>query len=280
MGIKEDVASLKIQSANTTAIKVLRYLKVVARKYGFSDKFREEALELARIRKTPVLLYNLVKIILKEKRLEIFDELIERIQKDNEKIARIGSRLIKNNYIVHTHCHSTTAVGVLKEAGKSKKFTVIVDETRPKLQGLKTARELSMIKNIKVILITDDAAGVMLSPFIPPNDDIVVVGADALRPEGLVNKIGTYLLAVVAHEQKIPFYVASSTLKYDQRKKLVIEERPKSEVYKGLRGVIIKNPAFDLTPWKYITGVITEEGIKKPQEIIKDIRVKRWDTLI
>lgn len=281
MGIKEDIAALKIQSANTTAIKVLQHLKKFSKKYGFGKKFEKEARELAKIRKTPVLVYNLVKIILETKDQKLFDKLIKKIKLDNENIARYGEKLIKNNYVVHTHCHSTSAIAVIKEAAKKKKFMVVADETRPKLQGIKTAKELSRVKNIKVILITDDAAGIALSPFIPPNDDIVIVGADAIRKEGIVNKIGTYLLAVAASEQGIPFYVAASTLKYDTRKKLIIEERPTSEVYKGLRNIIIRNPAFDLTPWKYITGVITEERIKRPGEILKELQrfergEKRW----
>lgn len=281
MGIKEDIASLKIQSATTTAIKVLQHLKRFSMKYGFGKRFEREAKQFMEIRKTPVLLYDVIKIILQERDKKLFDKLIERLHHDKEKIAKHGEKLIKARYTVHTHCHSTCAIEVIKEAAKKKKFTVVVDETRPKLQGIKTAKELSRVKNIKVILITDDAAGIALSPFIPPNDDLVLVGADALRKEGVVNKIGTYLLAVAAHEQGIPFYVAASTLKYDIREKLIIEERSPSEVYKGLRNIIIRNPAFDLTPWKYVTGVITEEGIKKPKEVLKDLRKlergeKRW----
>mgnify|MGYP006295932981 FL=1 len=173
---------------------------------------------------------------------------------------------------VHTHCHSSSAISVLKKAGKFKKFTVVVDETRPKEQGIKTAKELSKIENIEVILITDDAAGVALSPFIEPNDDLVIVGCDAIREKGIINKIGTYLLAVAASEQNIPFYVAGSTLKYDKRNEVKIEQRPSSEVYKKIKNVNIKNPAFDITPWKYITGVITEEGIKNPKQVLKELK--------
>jgi len=269
--IVKRIKNLEIQSATTITIEALLYLKKFVKKNGFGSKFDKECRRLL-VRPTAVALFNAISEIKKEKSIEKIDEIIRRIKQSYKKIALFGAPLIKKNYVVHTHCHSTEALAIVKEAAKKKKFTVVVDETRPREQGIKTAKELSKIKNISVILITDNAAGLALSPFIEPNDDIVLVGCDALRKEGVVNKIGTYLLAVAASEQGIPFYVAGSSLKVDKREKVEIEMRPPNEVYRKIKNVKIINPAFDITPWKYVTGVITENGIKKPIDILKMIK--------
>ena len=83
----------------------------------------------------------------------------------------------------------------------------------------------------------------------------------------IINKIGSYLIAVAACENGIPLYIAASTLKYDKRKRLIIEMRNPNEVYKKIKGVKLLNPAFDVTPAKYIAGIITEKGVFKPEEI-------------
>jgi len=111
-----------------------------------------------------------------------------------------------------------------------------------------------------------------LSPPVIPMSDIVIVGTDAIRKQGVINKIGTYFLALAAAEHDIPFYVAASHFKFDKRKRVEIEERPTEEIYKRIKNVEIRNPAFDMTPWKYITAVITENGIKKPLEIMKILK--------
>jgi methylthioribose-1-phosphate isomerase len=105
-----------------------------------------------------------------------------------------------------------------------------------------------------------------------PRTDLVLVGADALRREGVVNKIGTYMLALTAVAHRKPFYVAASSFKLDRRKKFVIEERPTTEIYHRLKGVRIRNPAFDLTPWPLVKAVITDKGIFKPREIVRILR--------
>lgn len=147
---------------------------------------------------------------------------------------------------------------------KSKIKNVIVTETRPKDQGVITAKQL--LKNkIKVSFIIDSA----ISDFIG-GVDIVVVGADALRREGLVNKVGTHPLALVAKENKKPFYVITSSLTIDRRKKILMEHRPAAELHHSyLRGAKIFNPAFDITPWKYVTAVVMEKGIMKPEAIFR-----------
>lgn len=270
--IFQDIETLKIQGATNIAIESLKYLKEFSKKEGFEKEFDREVEKLLKVRPTAVILHNAIQKLKKEKSEKNIEKILDELEGSKEKIGKNGEHLIHNNSHVHTHCHSTNAIAVIKEsARKGEKFTVIVDITEPKLQGVKTAKELAKFRNIKVILIADNAAGLAFSEgSVLPKDDIIIVGADAIRKEGVVNKIGTYLLAVVAKENKIPFYVATSTFAIDKRKKFKIEERPPSEIYGKIKNVTIRNPAFDITPWKYITGgVITEKGIFSAEEFKK-----------
>jgi len=149
---------------------------------------------------------------------------------------------------------------------------VIADETRPWLQGLRlTAFEL-MEDGIPVTVIADSAAGSLMRQ---GKVDLVITGADRIAANGdVANKIGTYPVAVLAKENKIPFYVAAPLSTIDLRIKsgdrIPVEERDPSEVSHfqnvrvGPRGVKAYNPAFDVTPGRYVTGIITEKGIVKP----------------
>ena len=105
--------------------------------------------------------------------------------------------------------------------------------------------------------------------------DCVILSADALRKEGVYNKIGTYGLAIIAKRHKIPFYVFATSFKIDSRKKIEIEERPAKEVYtnlKSLKGIKIRNPSFDLTPWDLVTKLITEKGVMTPANVKRLIK--------
>ena len=163
-----------------------------------------------------------------------------------------------------THCHSGLAVAVLKHAwAAGRKISVIATETEPKHQGVKTARELADA-GIPVTLIADSAVS-----FYMPHVDYVLLGSDALRLEGNVNKIGSLNVALAAREFGKPYYVAASTLKLDGRKKLEIEMRSPHEVYRDMKGVKILNPAFDITPWKFVSRIITEKGVMTPGNLMK-----------
>ncbi|MCJ7514559.1 MAG: S-methyl-5-thioribose-1-phosphate isomerase [Dehalococcoidia bacterium] len=198
------------------------------------------------------------------------------------RLSRLGAELIKDGFIVLTHCNAGalatagygTALGVIKAAREQgKKIEVIATETRPLLQGAcLTAWEL-MQEKIPVTLITDSMAGHFMSR---GKIDCVIVGADRIAANGdTANKIGTYTLAVLAKESGVPFYVAAPTSTIDLSLKsggqIPIEERNPDEVtsIKGVRlapkGVTAANPAFDITPHRYITAIITEKGIvRKP----------------
>lgn len=196
-------------------------------------------------------------------------------------IGSNGAGLIKEGATVLTHCNAGglatagygTALGVIRAAHDSgKNIRVIADETRPWLQGARlTAWEL-MKDGIPVTLISDNMAGWLMQK---GEIDCCVVGADRIAANGdTANKIGTYAVAVLAKEHRIPFYVAApiSTLDLSlaDGSGIQIEERAASEVthIKGVaiapEGVKVRNPAFDVTPARYITAIITEKGVARP----------------
>ncbi len=199
----------------------------------------------------------------------------------NRAIGRYGEPLIPDGATVLTHCNAGalatagdygTALGVVRGARDAgKKVAVIADETRPFLQGLRlTAWELAK-DNIPVTVITDNMAGhVMKSGKV----DAVVVGADRIAANGdTANKIGTYMVAVLAREHGIPFYVAAPLTTLDlsltSGEQIPIEERDATEITHirehqlAPDGVPVHNPAFDVTPNHLITAIITDKGVAK-----------------
>jgi methylthioribose-1-phosphate isomerase len=194
----------------------------------------------------------------------------------NRAIGKHGAALIDDGDTVLTHCNAGelatveygTALGVIRAAWEAgKKIRVIADETRPLLQGARlTAYELKR-DGIPVTLITDNMAAHVMSKDLV---DKVVVGADRIVQDAVFNKIGTYGVAVLAHEHGIPFYVAAPKSTFDLTRKAAdveIEERKSEEVtHVGCQqtapdGVAVYNPAFDATPLKYVAGIITESGV-------------------
>ena len=196
------------------------------------------------------------------------------------RLSKLGAELIKDGYTVLTHCNAGqlatagygTALGVIKAAKEQgKKLSVLATETRPLLQGARlTVWELKQ-ENITVTLITDFMAGY----FMHRNQvDCVIVGADRIAANGdVANKIGTYTMAVLANENKIPFYVAAPTSTIDisisSGDEIPIEERNPEEVthIQGVPiapdGIKVANPAFDVTPHNYVAAIITERGIMR-----------------
>ena len=218
-----------------------------------------------------------IKARLIDEALAIFKEDIEA----NRAIGRHGAELIADGSTVLTHCNAGalatagdygTALGVIRGARDAgKKVAVIADETRPFLQGLRlTAWELTQ-DDIPVTVITDNMAGhVMKSGKV----DVVVVGADRIAANGdAANKIGTYMVAVLARKHDIPFYVAApiSTLDLTLKtgEEIPIEERDSKEIthigeqQMGPEGLQVHNPAFDVTPNELITAIITDRGVAR-----------------
>jgi len=200
-------------------------------------------------------------------------------------ISQFGAELIRDGSTILTHCNTGvlatagygTALGVIKAAKEQgKQIRVLATETRPLLQGARlTAWELRQ-EGIPVTLITDSMAGHFMSK---GEVSCVIVGADRIAANGdAANKIGTYALAVLAREKSIPFYVAAPTSSIDlslpSGERIPIEERSPEEVthLQGVpiapKGVEVANPAFDVTPHRYISAIITERGIvRQPYEV-------------
>jgi methylthioribose-1-phosphate isomerase len=196
----------------------------------------------------------------------------------NRQMGAHGATLVPDGARVLTHCNAGalatagygTALGVLRGAVEAgKRLHVYVDETRPFLQGARlTAWELHA-EGIPLTLIADNMAGYFMAR---GQIDLVVVGADRIAANGdVANKIGTYSVAVLAHAHGIPFYVAAPTSTIDLSlptgEGIPIEERSPSEIthFAGRRvapeGIGVANPAFDVTPHRYVTAIVTERGI-------------------
>ena len=228
--------------------------------------------------------------------LQVAVKIAEEYENSCRKIGEYGANLIKEGMRLNTHCNAgwlatvdwgtaTAPMYVAKRRGTH--FSVYVDETRPRCQGSRlTAFELGE-EGIKHRVIADNAAG----HYMARGDiDLVIVGSDRIAANGdIANKIGTYTSALAAKENNIPFYVAAPLATVDancsQGSDIPIEERAAEEVAgmfgrepetgKFLRVQVapesspIGNPAFDITPARYITGIITEKGIFPPEKILQ-----------
>jgi methylthioribose-1-phosphate isomerase len=198
----------------------------------------------------------------------------------NQAMGRHGSALIPDGKTVLTHCNAGalatagygTALGVIRAAVEAgKKIDVFADETRPFLQGARlTAWELQQDK-IPTTVITDNMAGYFMRQ---GRIGCVVVGADRIAANGdVANKVGTYSVAVLAKENGVPFYVAAPISTLDltlaSGDEIPIEQRASKEVTEVFgvpvapEGIAVQNPAFDITPSRYVTAIITERGIAR-----------------
>ena len=196
----------------------------------------------------------------------------------NRAMGAHGAALLPEEGAVLTHCNAGalataghgTALGVIRSAVQAgKRISVIADETRPFLQGARLTAWEMVQEGIPVTLITDSMAGHLMQQ---GEIQAVVVGTDRVAANGdVANKIGTYMVAVLARRHGIPFYVACPTSTIDKSisagEEIPIEERPQSEVTGfdqcrwAAEGVMVRNPAFDVTPADLVTGLITEKGV-------------------
>ncbi|WP_407422054.1 S-methyl-5-thioribose-1-phosphate isomerase [Methanobrevibacter sp.] len=210
------------------------------------------------------------------------EEALKMYQEDidtNMAIGKYGSEVIDDGDTVLTHCNAGalacvdygTALGVFRAARDAgKNINVICDETRPRGQGASLSVWEMQQEKIPVKLIPDVASGFLMSQ---GKIDKVVIGADRIAKGGVVNKIGSFMVAMAAKQHDVPFYVAAPLSTFDFDASIfdtVIEERDGDEVryYGGARicpeGTEVINPAFDITPSEFITGIITEKGIIDP----------------
>jgi len=218
-----------------------------------------------------------VAMVLREEAGRMADEDVD----VNRRIGQLGQTLLRDGDGVLTHCNAGalatvdygTALGVIRAAHESgKRLRVYIDETRPVLQGARLTAWEAVQAGWDATLITDNMAGHFMRL---GRIQAAIVGADRVAANGdVANKIGTYTVAVLCREHGIPFYVAAPISTLDLRlasgEQIVIEERHADEVkgYGGIRwapeGVRVANPAFDVTPWRYVTAIITEKGIANP----------------
>jgi methylthioribose-1-phosphate isomerase len=196
----------------------------------------------------------------------------------NHAMGKHGATLIPAGARVMTYCNAGalatsghgTALGVLRSAfERDRKVSVIACETRPYLQGARLTAWECVQEGIPCTLVTDNMAGHLMAK---GEVDAVIVGADRIAANGdTANKIGTYMVAVLAQRHKLPFYVAAPLSTFDPSipdgSAIVIEERPAREVtgYRGVRwapeGVAVRNPSFDVTPAELISGIVCEKGV-------------------
>lgn len=287
----QDIKDLKKIQGNTniakTAAKALLDYATHTKVHSFPhflETLKRLGKELSEVRINEPLAVNAVAFILKdiekcENQQQVRIKIIERVRDffkyidESYEIVRMNAvSLLKEHKAFYTHCHSSLARDVLIRINQiNPGILVINDETRPLYQGRITAERL-VNENVKVLHTIDSAAAsVFLDPRYP-TPEVVLVGCDGISINGdLVNKVGTYNVALAAKEANIPFYVVTQSMKLDLRsvnKPLEIEQRDGDEIWKERpEKVEILNPAFDLVPARFITGgYITERGLMKPEE--------------
>ena len=223
---------------------------------------------------------NLSELVVEEAKLMAQEDIIV-----NKAIGKNGAELLVDGDIVLTHCNAGslatvqygTALAPVRSAiEQGKKIKVIADETRPRLQGARlTAYELKYDK-IPVKVITDSSSGLLMRL---GKINKVIVGTDRVTSDAVFNKIGTYLVALAAKDNNIPFYVAAPTSTLSLQETIddvTIEQRDSSEVSKVLGkvqivpdGVECLNYAFDITPFRLVSGIITEDGVFSQKELLE-----------
>ena len=223
---------------------------------------------------------NISDLVIEEAKLMAQEDIVV-----NKNIGKNGAALLQDGDIVLTHCNAGslatvqygTALAPVRAAIEmGKNISVIADETRPRLQGARlTAYELQY-DNIPVKVISDTSSGLLMRL---GKVDKVIVGTDRVTSDAVFNKIGTYLVALAAFDNNIPFYVAAptSTLSlHETIEDVTIEQRDSREVGNILgkvqivpNGVECLNYAFDFTPFRLVSGVITEDGVFTPEELLK-----------
>ena len=251
---------------------------------AISDNPEQDYITLLSSRPTAVDLKNALDFVSKGKTIQERKELASSwqamIAEACTSIAENGASLLEKHKNILTHCNTGavatgveygTALGAIKKLKESEKdIFVYADETRPRMQGTITSWELSRLE-IPHSVIADSAAGYFISS---GKVDVVIVGADRISANGdFANKVGTYALAVLAKENSIPFYVAAPLSSFDfsinSGDKIKVEMRDEKEIlgdaYAG--GTSALNPAFDITPARYVTRFITEKGIFSPEGV-------------
>jgi translation initiation factor 2B subunit (eIF-2B alpha/beta/delta family) len=226
---------------------------------------------LMNLRPTEPMLTHVMALVDKKSKKEI----LAHFSDAQEKINKYAIKLIKDNFVIFTHCHSTNVVNALKYAKKhGKHFQVYNTETRPLFQGRKTALELAEA-GIKVTQFADSAIKIALTKdqdreeFTRPVN-MVLLGADALLDSSVVNKVGSGMIAEIAHDNKIPVYIIADSWKYSH-KSVPLEQRDFREIW-GTKEIHIKNPAFEAIALKNIKGIVTEYGLMSYKKFLSRMK--------
>ncbi|WP_440770117.1 ribose 1,5-bisphosphate isomerase [Natronorubrum sp. DTA28] len=291
-----DIAEMEIRGAATIADAAAEALARQAERSEaaspneFRRQLRAAAKTLYETRPTAVSLPNALRYVLRGMSGETVSELrastiarAEEFQVDlaqaQSKLGEIGSNRLRDGDVVMTHCHSTDALSCLEAAVEDgKEIEAIVKETRPRKQGHITARQLREL-GVPVTLVVDNAARRYLD-----RADHVLVGADSIAADGsVINKVGTSGLAVNARERGVPVMVAAQTIKLHpdtmtghtveiemraEREVVSDEERADIAGERADDGLVVENPAFDVTPPRYVDAIVTERGQFPPESIV------------
>ena len=288
--IAADIAAMEIRGAAAIADATAHALEQQAEGStattvdAFEAEIRVAARQLLDTRPTAVSLPNSLRYIFRRMEGDSVEalrasavagaqEFRERLDSAQDDLGAIGANRLQDGDTVLLHCHSTDAMSCIAAAcEQGKSLSAIVKETRPRRQGHITARQLREL-DVPVTLIVDGAAGRYLD-----DADHVLVGADSVTADGaVVNKIGTRPLAVTARERDTPIVVAAQTIKLDPATlsghTVKIEMRDEREVISDneradIGDIEVENPAFDVTPPRYIDAIVTERGQFPPESIV------------
>ncbi len=289
-----DIKNIKIQGATNVCLATLEILKLTAEKNKklplnkFLKKTKNIAKKASLIRVTEPMAQNAIKYVFYnlEKNnpknttaaLKLIDkytnEFIKTLKKNKAKLFKNGTKIIKKNNKILTHCHSSAVENILINS-KSKKIKVFNTETRPLFQGRITAQNLTKA-GIDTTMLVDSAADFFISKHSGKKlmMDKVIIGCDSISWDGsIVNKIGSYGIGLSCKYNKIPLYIAGNLFKDDSDNIINIEIREDSEIWKkrDQKHFDIINFAFDYIPAEFITGIICEFGILKPKDIKKTV---------
>lgn len=264
--ICKDIKEIKIQGARNIAKKALYAYTLFPTKSSIK--------KLISLRPTEPMLVN----VLHKAEDEDANKILAHFDLAQQKINELVFPHIKNGDVIFTHCHSTNVTHALIYAWKrGKRFEVYNTETRPLFQGRKTAKELRKA-GIPVTMFIDSAMGVAMAKEQGTKKvSKVFVGADALIKAGVINKIGSEVIAKIAKLEKIPFYVVADSWKYFP-KNIKMEERDFYEVWEKMPKnfhVKIKNPAFELIKKKYISGIFTDLGFMRYKTFLKTMNEQK-----
>ncbi|NIB99932.1 ribose 1,5-bisphosphate isomerase [Halobacterium sp. R2-5] len=290
----DDIAEMEVRGAATIARAAAEALEAQARASeadtpaAFREDLRAAARRLRDTRPTAVSLPNALRYVLNEVDGDSVEELREatveasqrfraQLERAQDDLGAIGANRLRDGDTIMTHCHSTDALACVEAAvDDGKEIEAIVKETRPRKQGHITARQLREM-DVPVTMVVDNAARRYLDDV-----DHVLVGADSIAADGsVINKVGTSILAVAARERGVPVMVAAQTLKLHPDTltghTVEIEMRDESEVLSDeeradIGDVTVENPAFDVTPPRYVDAIVTERGQFPPESIVTLMR--------